>query len=472
VRALGTNFWVANLVEALERLPFWGVRVVLPVFIVGSTGLGLSYPQKGAILTVWAIVQCLVPMVSGGYAEAYGYRRSLAVALGLNTLGYVLMAQATGFASMLSAAVCVATGTAVFKPPVQGVVARSVSTGNSGLGFGIFYWVVNVGGFVGPLLASWARGNEAEPTWPRVFYGAAAFTALNFVPVLVLLREPTTRSATRAPGPVEVFRQTIAVLWNDRGLLRFLLLFSGFWLLFMQLWDLMPNFIDEWVDTRAVGAMLTRVWGDAASGWITADGSAKPEILINIDSAAILLLVVPLSWLFARLPMMVDLIVGMVLSGLALVGAGATPVGWICAGFIFVFAIGEIMCSPKYSEYIGLAAPPDKKALYMGYSNIPFAIGWAGGSLLSNWLYGTFASRSALARRYLVEELQQSRERVDGIPAGDVLGDLAARLGVSGAEATRVLWNAYHPWVVWLLLGAVGAASLVGIIMNHLRSRR
>ena len=79
LRGMDRNFWVANLIEAGERLAFFGVRAVLPLYMVGTTGssLGLSYSEKGVIYMIWALLQCLIPMVSGGYTDAYGYKKSM-----------------------------------------------------------------------------------------------------------------------------------------------------------------------------------------------------------------------------------------------------------------------------------------------------------------------------------------------------------------------------------------------------------
>lgn len=474
VSTMNWNFWVANIMEALERLAFFGVRAVLPLYMVAAKGqgIGLSYKEKGLIYMVWAIFQCLIPMVSGGYAEAYGYRRSMYVAFSLNIAGYTAMAGAGGFWTMLLAALLVGTGTAIFKPPVQGSVAKSLDAGNSGLGFGIFYWVVNVGGFLAPMAAAALRGNELHPTWGRVFYGAAIVTALNFLPAVFLFREPAPDPGARKQKPLRVFTETMAVLWKDQPMLRFLLVVSGFWFMFMQLWDLLPNFLDEWVDMRDVGHLLSATLGTAANGFLTADGGAKPEILINIDSFAIILFVLPLSWVFGRHKMMTSLVLGMTIGLAGFVISGLTNVGLLAAAGIFVFAIGEIICSPKFSEYIGMTAPPHRKALYMGYSNIPFAIGWAAGNGLSGPLYETFASRNVLARRFLVEKLGMLPDAARAVADKDLLPTVAARLGGGATPrgAIAALWSAYHPWIIWLILGAVGFASIAGMIALHRRN--
>ncbi|MFH1463558.1 MAG: MFS transporter [Pseudomonadota bacterium] len=470
LRTMAWNFWIANLIEAGERLAFFGVRAVVGLYIYGETSvLHLSMTEKGLIFGIWALIQCLVPMVSGGYADAYGYRKSMAVAFLINIAGYCVMANSHGFWTMLLAACMVGLGTAIFKPPVQGSVAKSLNEGNSSLGFGIFYLLVNVGGMLAPMLASPLRGDPVlNPTWHYVFYGAAIVTAFNFLPAFLLFREPPVNQAARDKSPVQVFVDTMTTLWRDQPMLRFLLVVSGFWFMFMQLWDLLPNFLDEWVDTRDVGAMATAVLGEHAQGWLMADGALKPEMLINIDSAAIVLLVLPMSWFFGRFKMMTSLVLGMVIATVGFTLSGLSTAGAWAALMIFVFAIGEIICSPKFSEYIGMTAPPDKKAIYMGYSNIPFAIGWAVGNWMSGPLYDVFSSRSHLASKWLAAQGVAVAEGADPVAL------MVTKLGPEATtyDATQVLWDAYHPWIIWVMLGAVGALSVVGMVWTYLQAQK
>ncbi|HDH57845.1 MAG TPA: MFS transporter, partial [Bacteroidetes bacterium] len=173
VRGLKPNFWFANWMEANERLAFFGARAILPlymVYAVAEGGLGLSYAQKGAIYSIWAIVQCLIPMISGGFTDQYGYKKSLYVAYTINFCGYLMFAFASGFWSALAAACLIGLGTAIFKPPVQGTIAKASTEENSSIAWGIFYWMVNVGGFLAPFLAAILRG---ETNFKLVFFCAA-----------------------------------------------------------------------------------------------------------------------------------------------------------------------------------------------------------------------------------------------------------------------------------------------------------
>lgn len=457
IRGLPANYWYVNIMEMFERLAFFGVRAIAPLYLIassGENGLGLDYGQKGLIYTVWALLQCLIPMVSGGYTDRYGYRKSLAVAFTINILGYIGMAQSKPISDALAAqgweganfwvfmlAAClVATGTAIFKPPIQGTVAKATTEATSSVGWGVFYWVVNIGGALAPMGAALLR---AEIDWHLVFYAAAIVTFINFLPAFLLYKEPerTPPASGEADtrGPLGVFASSIMNIFKDLRLVVFLLIFSCFWLMFMQLFDLLPNFVDEWVDTSDVAGFF----GWFSGGWLTAEGQTKPEIIINIDAIAIIILVIPISWLISRINKVAAMIIGMVISLFGFLGAGATAIGLVCCIMIFVFAIGEMACSPTFSAYIGLIAPKDKKALYMGYSNIPFAIGWALGSLVGGYFYEDYGAKAGLALKHLAAKTELVARAAQAADWSDCLEKIPPLLeierGAAFAEARKEL---------------------------------
>jgi MFS family permease len=471
IRGLKPNFWFANWMEANERLAFFGVRAIVPLYMVASianNGLGLSYTDKGLIFSIWALVQCLVPMISGGFTDAYGYRKSLGVAFVINIIGYLMFAYASGFWTALAAACCIGLGTAIFKPPVSGTIARASTQENSSIAWGIFYWMVNVGGFLAPMLAALLRG---EHNWQLVFFCAAGVTAFNFIPMLVFYREPERDPNAEKKSIGATFIGAITTL-KDKNFLIFLAIFSGFWLMFMQLWDLLPNFIDEWVTSTDIAPFI----GAISPSWLLASGNVKPEILINIDSFAIIALMLPIAWITGKFHPMIALIGGMVISLVGFFMSGMTSIGFMVALGIFIFAIGEMCCSPKFSEYIGLTAPADKKALYMGYSNIPFAVGWGVGNWISGILYDKLGSKVHLASNYLVEHVHMNATDVAAMPQDSVMTIMARTLngGQGGTldAATKVLWDLNHPWIVWVILGGIGGVSTIGMLLYYLKAHK
>ena len=130
-------------------------------------------------------------------------------------------------------------------------------------------------------------------------------------------------------------------------------------------------------------------------------------------------------------------------------------------------------CSPKFSEFIGLIAPPDKKALYMGYSNMPFAIGWAGGNLLAGPLFDAMSKKASLARDYLVTTFHFPAGILEKADPQAMLPLICEKKGFSHSDqVTRLLWDTYDPQKFWIVMGAVGFAALLGIIGFYFHAKK
>ena len=91
----GRAFWVLNTIEMWERLAFYNLRVMAPIYIMQADnpgGLHLTAADKGTIYAWWAAFQSLLPIVTGGYADRFGYKRTLAFAISLMMAGYLMIA--------------------------------------------------------------------------------------------------------------------------------------------------------------------------------------------------------------------------------------------------------------------------------------------------------------------------------------------------------------------------------------------
>ena len=172
--AFGWTFWMLNAIEAFERLAYFGIRAVVPIYIMQATepgGLHLTALHKGLIYAWWAIFQSWLPMVTGGYADRFGYKRTLTFAISMNVVGYVLMAYLPSYGGFFAGILVLATGTAFFKPALQGSLAQKLHKDNASMGWGIFYWVVNVGAFGAPFLATLILGKpHSAEGWRLVGY--------------------------------------------------------------------------------------------------------------------------------------------------------------------------------------------------------------------------------------------------------------------------------------------------------------
>jgi POT family proton-dependent oligopeptide transporter len=446
-------FWMLNLMEMFERLAYYGVRVVIPIYIAQADeihGLHFTQAQKGQIFFLWALVQTGIPIFSGGFADRYGYKRTIAASIAVKIAGYLLMATQRSYAGFTLGCLVLAFGTAIFKPGVWGSLQRTLDKRSSGIGWGVFYMLVNVGGFLGPPLAHFLYG----VSWPTVFYGCAVIVSVNFL--MLFTYPPVDAGADASAGVMRTAWITLSNLFQPR-LIVFILIMSGFWLTFMQLFDLLPNFIVDWVDSSAIVKALHL---PAMFTTVTSRGTmVAQEWMINIDSFLIVLCVVWVSSLVDRMRRVHSIFMGILIASFGLMLAGFTMSGGACLLGIVCFAFGEMLSSPKMNDYLGVIAPEDKKGLYMGYANMPTAIGWAYGSLLAGDLYGRMGEKAGLALRWLHDHGGQDA----GVDRTQAMTVLQQATGLDPSRATAMLWDAYQPWRLWIPFAAVGIASAIAI---------
>ncbi|HQP49826.1 MAG TPA: MFS transporter [Spirochaetota bacterium] len=452
-RALTRPFWAANIMEMIERLAYYGVRTVIPIYIAQAdeiNGLHFTHGDKGLIFLWWALVQSVLPVFTGGFADRYGYKKQIFIAIVLKVLGYSAMATQREFWPFFMGCILLAAGTAVFKPPIQGTFVKTIDGTNSGVGWGYFYMVVNIGGFLGPPAAHFLYGYS----WPAVFYGCAVIVSLNLF-LLFTYREVES-DADKSTGPWHVIALTAREIANPR-LIAFILISSVFWASYMQIFDMLPNFIVDWIDSASIAAHLP--------GFMLArNHPLAPQIaqewVINFNPLLIIFLVAPLSWYVnRRMKRLTSITIGILIGAFGILTVGVSMSVLTCLAGIACFSVGEMLCSPKMNEYLGVIAPRDKKALYMGYANIPFAIGWGYGSFAGGTMYGESGEKAALAIRYLSDMLH-----ISALPErNSAFTLLMEKTGLSFHDATVLLWNTYHPWKVWIPFGA--AAVFAALLM-------
>ena len=468
IRSFPSAFWVANAIELVERFSFWGIRTISALYVVEAAergGLGLNNTDKGVFFGTWALIQCLLPMFTGGFSDRYGYRVSLMFAFGINMVGYGLMAWVHSWWGFMGACCLIGTGTAIFKPPLHGTLAHCVNESNSSVGWGLFYQVVNIGAFIGPIIMGRLRLLE----WRYAFMVSAGIIVVNVLVTGLFLKDYSKgKAATEGKSAFDTFVESMATLLKDKKFVAFLAISSGFWFMFMQLSDQLAIFISQWVNTNDVAHSFARLTGwELFTNMAKNDGQFNAEWITNVDAGSIILLVVLVCHLMSRFQHIVTMIVGMFVSCAGLMLAGSVTTGWFCVIGIFIFAVGEMMCSPKFSEYIGLMAPPEKKALYMGYSNIPFAIGWAGANFVGGPLYQWLSDKIGLAQRYLITELGQNADQVKGMTRGQVLPALCQVTGRSEREVTNMLYERYHPQMFFYICISIGLLATLAMVGYH-----
>jgi MFS family permease len=490
-RGFTRAYWMCNTIEMFERLAYFGIRSVVPLYIMQATepgGLHLSAVDKGIIYMWWAIFQSWLPMFTGGIADRYGYKRVLSFAITANAIGYLMMAFMHSHAGFFAGILLLATGTAFFKPALQGSIAQNLTKDNSSVGWGVFYWVVNVGAVLAPVLATIILGKpHSAEGWRNLFIASSLYTCVNLFLLLTFKDVPS--GADKSVGLLAVFVRTVENIWpfwcrggkmhplrgpvgmvmtvagigifvafqkssstwsgigggmlfmgallatwlrggTFRWQLRlpaFLLIMSCFWMMMYQLWDLHPNFITDWVDSSAAASSLKSsldIWWEYGDRGLL---QVPQQILLNLNAFLIVLLVIPVSWAASRMRTLSAMLVGMSVATIGILVAGLTGNGWILLLGIVFFSLGEMWTGPKKNEYLGLIAPPGKKGLYLGYVNIPIGVGVGIGSWFAGVLYDNYGEKATLALNHLAANptlVAQAAQAADWSDSLEIIPDI------------------------------------------------
>ena len=366
--SLSYVFWICGAMEMVERLAYYGVRQVSSLYATDAAsngGLGLTGADVGIIFLFWALMQSFVPVFTGGISDRVGYKETIFASTVFKILGYLLMAWFPTFWGFMAGALVLAFGTGIFKPGIQATIVKATDRRNSSMAWGVFYQTVNIGGFLGPLLAAQLRQLE----WSHVFYACAAIISLNFL-LLLTYKEQDKEARLEHRRKVQAGEIAETSLWRDSLhelvrpiMLWYMVLFSGFWFMLMAFWDVGPLFFRDWVDTSV---MVRDLFGENGTSnrfaifflGMNQDGqSIQPEGLVNLNAMLIMFFCFIVAGWSARLKATNSMALGTFLAAAALLTMGGFNFVWIIVLAIACFSIGEMLSSPKSSEYLGNIAP-------------------------------------------------------------------------------------------------------------------
>ncbi len=377
-------FWVAILFEFFERGSYYGVMSVLSIYLIldpAEGGLGFTKQGVGVIKSTLQPLLYFLPILSGAIGDRFGYRRSFLAAFSLLCLGYFLTGLMTGYGFVFATLMLMGVGAGIFKPIVSGTIARVTDERTGSLGFGIFYWSINLGAFLFPLILV---PMLKEISWFWVFVMAAAGTGLMLIPAIFFYREPPKPESTKSLA--QVLGGMLLVLKDFRFILM-ILIYSCFWILYFQMFDSVLWYLKDYVNMAPVDAAVNGFLGlfGIRSAW-----KFDAEHVTVINAGTIILLQILISKIVAKRKALPTMIAGMALGTAGMGILAISPDPWVFIAGLVVFSLGEMTAHPKYLSYIGIVAPRDKVATYLGYAFLYGVFGSAVGGVLGANLYVHF----------------------------------------------------------------------------------
>ncbi len=363
-------FWVANISELFERLSYYAAFASLARYLHET----LSFPlERAADLSgLFGGLVWFLAIFGGAIADRLGFRRALSLAYLILAGSYFLLGSlgAPWLAPVRSAVPLVvlvtivlmlpALGVALVKPSVVGTTARASNENVRSLGYSIYYTLVNIGGALGPFVASWVHKNLSVE---NVFRVASLSVFVMFFAVLLFYREPRKSGDARTESLGVTIRNFAQVVKNPKFMI-FLLIFSGYWIVYWQEFITLPIYVHEYVD-----------------------GKADTERMLSTGPLVVIAFTVLFSVLTQKIAAFRAVLLGTLIAmvAFAILAVHASIVAVYAT--LVVIAVGELIQQPRYYDYISRLAPPGQQGTYMGFAFLPlgigaFASGRIGGALL------------------------------------------------------------------------------------------
>jgi dipeptide/tripeptide permease len=401
-------FWTANIVELLERAAYYGVFIVITLYL--SRILGFTDVEAGLISGIFSGGLYLLPTFTGALADKIGFKYSLIIAFSLLTLGYFGLAVLpsvlesiglvdysgdityTGIVessqrwAIVPIMLIIMIGGSFIKSVITGTVAKETTEANRAQGFSIFYMMVNIGAFSGKTIVKPLRDSMGEVGYVYINYFSAAMTLLGLIMIVAFYK--STKQAGQGKTFGEIWDGLIKVCTNGR-LISLILIITGFWMVQHQLYATMPKYV-------------LRLAGEDAS----------PSWYANVNPLTVVLTVAFITKIMASKTPLFSMTVGMFimpLSALAmasgnwfgheeidLIFLSMHPIAFMMVIGIVLQGLAESFISPRFLQFFSLQAPKGEEGMYLGFSHLHSFISSVLGFGLSGYLLSKYCPEPKL----------------------------------------------------------------------------
>ncbi len=413
-------FWTANIVELLERGAYYGVFIVITLYL--SRILGFSDIEAALISGFFSGGLYLLPTFTGALADKIGFKSSLLIAFSLLSIGYFglgvlptllesigLVDYSNGieFTGLLESSerwaivpimIVLMIGGSFIKSVITGTVAKETTEFNRAQGFSIFYMMVNIGAFSGKTIVKPLRASMGDMGLVYINYFSAGMTLLALIMIVFFYKSAKQNGEGKTLK--EIWNSLINVLSNGR-LVTLILIITGFWMVQHQLYATMPKYV-------------LRMAGEGAS----------PSWYANVNPLIVVLTVTFITRMMSSKTPLFSMTVGMFImpfSALAMASgnwfSGAEidlgivsmhPIAIMMIFGIVLQALGESFISPRFLEFFSLQAPKGEEGLYLGFSHLHSFIASIVGFGLSGYLLSKYCPDPRLFETHEAWEVASS----------------------------------------------------------------
>ncbi|MCX6153622.1 MAG: MFS transporter [Candidatus Kapabacteria bacterium] len=449
-RDFPTTYWLIILFEFFERGAYYGMNSIISICMINE--LGFSKIETASIRGTVQPFLYFLPLLTGAIADRLGYRRMLFIAFSFLGTGYFLISQTSNYWAVFASMMIMGIGAGIFKPIIPGTISKVVDEKHSSLGFGTYYWAINLGAFIFPLIIV---PYLKSMNWRYVLIASAISTGAMIIPTLLFFKEPQ-REKIENESLIETFSgifKKIIMVFLDWRFMLFIIIYSLFWVLYFQQSDSVLWYVKDFVDTRPIDNFINGIFG---TQW-----HFDVEHVTVINAGTIIALQLIISAMVKNLKALPTMIIGVATATVGMAILALSSNIWIFIAGMFIFSIGEMTAHPKYFAYLGMIAPEDKKATYTGFGFLYGFFGASVGSFLGAKLYVTFVDNPMY--KFIGTKLSLINP-ASYLPSTATIAEalkIAEKAGISRSEiaasaSTRELW---------LIFSAIGLISVIGLAL-------
>ena len=160
-------------------------------------------------------------------------------------------------------------------------------------------------------------------------------------------------------GSLVKVAQNLASVFRDWRFVLMILIYSGFWIMYFQIYGTVLWYVNEHMDmtpvNEAVNGFLSLFTG-RETNW-----AFDVEHVTVLNAGVIILLQLFVSRIVSRYKAVPTIITGVVLGALGMAVLAISKYAWVFITGRVVFTLGEMTAHPKLNSFVGLISPEDKK---------------------------------------------------------------------------------------------------------------
>ena len=408
LKTMTKEFWLINAITFFDGLAYFSMVNIITLYLTSNAGF--NDVDSGAWVGIFSLYVTAFIFGVGAVCDVIGIKKSYYIGIVLLVSTRFTLGVAPVYLNgpllryvIMGSIILMSLGTAFMGPIHNTAMRRFTSKENRSTGFNLYYLIMNVGAALAGLLVTdgfrqglsgiglgFVKGFGEINGNLAIFDFGFLMYVISFICTLMINENNYADEEERVEINIEKSKRPLQIfleVWKEkpfRTLVLFLVLTLGVRLVFTHQFLVMPKY-------------YTRVlFNDFELGFAN---SINPIIIILG-----LIILIPV---FKKFDTFKLIVVGMAVSASSLIFM-ALPIDWylmipgihnysqaykfIIFTQITVFAVGELIFSPRFTEYTAVVAPKDKVASYMSLAALPMFIakpinGFISGALIASFSY-------------------------------------------------------------------------------------